>query len=51
VSLALEDLVGVELDVAALGHGYARPQGLGYPLGVRIVEAPGRRAGLLGWRG
>jgi FdhE protein len=48
--LALEDLASAGLDAAALGHGYARPQGLGYPLGVRIVETEGRRAGLLRWR-
>jgi hypothetical protein len=38
--LALEDLASAGLDAAALGHGYARPQGLGFPLGVRIVERP-----------
>jgi hypothetical protein len=48
--LALEDLASAGLDAAALGYGYARPQGLGYPLGVRVVETEGRRASLLRWR-
>jgi FdhE protein len=39
--LLLEDLATVGLDVAALEHGYRRPEGLGAPVTVRIV--PGER--------
>jgi FdhE protein len=46
--LGLIDLATVELDVAALEHGYARPRGLGAPLRMRVRA---RAAGLLGaWR-
>lgn len=34
----LEDLASVELDVAALELGYARPAGAGYPLDVRATD-------------
>jgi len=33
----LEDLASVDLDVAALQHGYRRPRGGGHPLGVTVV--------------
>ena len=46
--LGLLDLATVELDVAALEHGYARPSGVGAPLRVRLQP---RAGGLLGaWR-
>jgi len=46
--LGLIDLATVELDVAALEHGYARPAGPGAPLGARVSVAGGRLAGW--WR-
>ena len=46
--LGLLDLATVELDIAALEHGYARPGGVGVPLRVRLQP---RAGGLLGaWR-
>jgi FdhE protein len=48
VELAVLDLETLELDVAALEHGFHRPAGPGYRLGVRVE--PKRRRGLLGWR-
>jgi FdhE protein len=35
--LALLDLATVELDAAALEHGYARPEGLGVPLDASVM--------------
>lgn len=40
--LLLLDLETVELDVAALEHGYRRPDGLGHPIDVTV--APRRRS-------
>ena len=46
--LGLLDLATVELDIAALEHGYARPGGVGVSLRVRLQP---RAGGLLGaWR-
>jgi FdhE protein len=46
--LALVDLATIELDVAAVEHGWARPRGLGAPLHMRLRVHAG---GLLGtWR-
>lgn len=43
-TVMLEDLASVELDVAALEHGYTRPPGAGYALDVRVADkAPTRR--------
>jgi FdhE protein len=39
------DLETVDLDLAALGHGFTRPPGVGYPLGAHVRE---RRRGLRG---
>lgn len=36
--IALADLATVELDVAAAGHGYARPAGPAYDPGVEVIE-------------
>jgi FdhE protein len=44
----LEDLASVDLDLAALGEGYRRPDGLGYPLSVTIAARPGLARRLLG---
>jgi hypothetical protein len=44
----LLDLATVELDVAALGQGYARPAGPGAAVGARVRL---RSSGILGgWR-
>ena len=42
-SLRLLDLATVDLDVAAIERGFARPDGLGHRLGVRVIERPARR--------
>jgi FdhE protein len=44
--VAVEDLATVELDVAALAHGYVAADGLGFPLTARVI--PRRRRGWLG---
>jgi FdhE protein len=41
--LALLDLATVELDIAALEHGYARPAGSGTAVGIRVTTAAGNR--------
>ena len=48
----LYDLATVDLDVAALSHGYARPPRLAPPLSVRVTPraSRGRLAGLARWR-
>ena len=46
----VDDLVSVDLDVAALGRGYARPPGPGYLLGLRLVEKIGFARRLLARR-
>ncbi len=57
-TVALEDLATIDLDVAALGRGYTRPERPGYVLGARLVEGPSdprpsaaRRRGLFRRRG
>ena len=45
--LGLLDLTTVDLDVAALARGYARPAGPGAELGARVVVRERRR----GWWG
>ena len=42
IEVALDDLTTVALDIAALEHGYRRPQGPGYPLAVTLVAAASR---------
>jgi len=34
----LDDLASVDLDIAALEHGYKRPQGLGYQFDISVVD-------------
>jgi FdhE protein len=46
--LILDDLASVDLDVAALEHGYKRPRGLGYACDVTISEQPAEQFSL--WR-
>lgn len=41
LELWLRDLETVELDIAALERGYARPGGPGYPVDVRVVAVDG----------
>lgn len=48
--VALEDLATVDLDIAAIDRGYARPAGPGYPVEVRLHEAEIPKRGLLRWR-
>jgi FdhE protein len=47
--LPLLDLETVELDVAAVAHGYRRPDGPGHRIDLR-AEPARRRRGLLAWR-
>ena len=47
-SVMIEDLASVDLDMAALEHGYARPLGPGYRLRVTLTQAPARRR-FFGW--
>lgn len=46
----LDDLASVDLDVAALRHGYARPQGGGYALAVTVVDKPAAGGRFFSWR-
>jgi FdhE protein len=48
--VAVDDLASVDLDVIALQHAFTRPEGPGFPLGLRLVDAPrpGRRR--FAWR-
>jgi FdhE protein len=49
--LLLHDLQSLELDIAALEHGYERPDGLGWALRVQVEPAPTRNGrGDGGWR-
>jgi FdhE protein len=47
-AVMIEDLASVDLDMAAIEQGYARPPGTGCRLGVALTEAP-RRRHLFGW--
>jgi FdhE protein len=40
VKVMLDDLASVDLDIAALAHGYKRPQGLGYGFDVTVIDKP-----------
>jgi FdhE protein len=46
--LLVRDLQSLELDVTAIEHSYARPDGLGSALSVRVAPAPPRSGE--GWR-
>jgi FdhE protein len=39
----LEDLASVDLDVAAIEHGFARPPGPGFALGITVADRGARR--------
>jgi FdhE protein len=47
-TVMVDDLASVELDMAALEHGYARPSGAGCPVEVSVVETSRPRR-LFGW--
>ena len=50
--LPIQDLVTLELDIAALGQGYTRPEQAGFPLGLQVVAPPPaapKRESLLPW--
>jgi FdhE protein len=42
-AVMLEDLASVDLDVAAIEHGFARPPGPGLPLGITVTDKGARR--------
>jgi len=46
-TVMIEDLASVDLDMAALEHGYARPAGAGHPVEVTVLDTGRRR--FLGW--
>jgi FdhE protein len=48
-TVMLEDLASVDLDVAALDHGYRRPTGQGYSLDVTVIEKGATRR-FLWWK-
>jgi len=48
-TVMLEDLASVDLDVAAIEHGFARPPGPGFALGITVTDQATRR-GLFGWK-
>jgi FdhE protein len=48
-AVALQDLATMALDVAALDHGYTRPERPGYALACRLVASPARRRTMFGW--
>jgi hypothetical protein len=45
----LEDLATVDLDIAALDQGYARPSGAGYALQATVTATPATRR-LFAWK-
>jgi FdhE protein len=48
-AVILEDLASVDLDVAAIEHGFARPPGPGFALGITVIDK-GARRGFLAWK-
>ena len=44
----LEDLASVDLDVAAIEHGFARPPGLGHSLEITVTDK--ERPGFFAWK-
>jgi FdhE protein len=43
-AVMFEDLASVDLDVAAIEHGFARPPGPGFPLGITVTDKGARRS-------
>ena len=50
-AVALDDVSTIELDIAALERGYARPQRAGYALDLHMRDRPSRLRGLFSRRG
>jgi FdhE protein len=48
-AVMLEDLASVDLDVAAIEHGFARSPGPGYALGITVTDK-GARRGFFAWK-
>ena len=48
-AVMLEDLASVDLDVAAIEHGFARPPGPGFALGITVTDSVARR-GFFAWK-
>src|ERR1700678_4559362 len=48
-AVMLEDLTSVDLDVAAIEHGFARPPGPGLALGITVTDK-GARRGFFAWK-
>lgn len=48
-AVMVEDLASVDLDVAALEHGYTRPSGAGYPLELTVTAKAATRR-FLAWK-
>jgi FdhE protein len=48
-AVVLEDLASVDLDVAAIEHGFARPPGPGFALGITATDK-GAGRGLFAWK-
>jgi FdhE protein len=48
-AVMLEDLASVDLDVAAIEHGFARSPGPGFALGITVTDT-GARRGFLDWK-
>ena len=44
-AVMLEDLATVDVDVAAVESGYARPGGVGHPLAIRVLRVDDRATG------
>lgn len=48
-AVMLEDLASVDLDVAAIEHGFARPSGPGFALRITVTDK-GARRGFFAWK-
>jgi len=48
-TVMLEDLASVDLDIAALEHGYSRPAGAGSPVGITLIDSGAARS-LFAWK-
>jgi FdhE protein len=48
-AVMLEDLASVDLDVAAIEHGFARPPSPGFALGITVTDSVARR-GFFAWK-
>lgn len=50
VTVMIDDLASVDLDIAALNQNYRRPQGLGYSLSLSVIEKPSLNDRIFRWR-